>query len=166
MKGNYSADCFAKPVTALQIKTKIELISKLLNFEHDTSICIHPPKKLHNLSTQLEMPVGEYYKLQIEALILINLLAFGSDVFLYSPYPVIFDIKKEVEVFQDQSKISQAYGVYKEWFKNNKEKCFSHYTYPDLDKVGLRWFGVAVSSKYYSNCDIFWQAYFDCPNYD
>lgn len=157
----YSVDCFAKPVTLLPINIKLQLIDELLTYEKDTSTCVLPVRKLHPLSTQIDEPTAKKYRIQIEALVLINLLAFGSDVFIYSPYPVLQCIDSGKEIDFDQNTISRVFGVYKNWFNKIKATGGENFTFPDINNEGVKWFGVGVSSRIYPTMGE-WSSNFNC----
>ena len=157
----YSVDCFAEPVTRLSDSTKIGLMKTLLKYEFDTSICFWPVRKLHIMSNQLKMPQSEFYRVQVEALLFINLLALGSDVFSYSPFPVLQLTSSELEIANDQKKISKVYSLYRKWIgklKYSASNCFSH---PPLEILGIKWFGMKMSPFKYTELGQ-WSHKFDC----
>jgi hypothetical protein len=156
----YAADCFSKPVTSLTKEAKFHLMEQLLNYEYDTTVCNISVNKLSPLVTQLKKPSSDSFRIQIDALILINLLALGSDVFVYSPYPVLV-LKSTGEELSDQKNVSIAYVVYKKWLKNLHDSKFENFTPPNLSKVGLGWFGGSFEDKVNKKPGE-WSNYFDC----
>ena len=157
----YSVNCFAEPVTHLPDPVKMHLIKKLLCFEKDTSLCVWPVRKLHPLSTQLHIPFSNDYRLQVEALLLINLLAFGSDVFVFSPFPVLQNINTGEEIGIDQMTISKVYSVYRDWFRRISLFSEEGFTFPDLSKIGIKWFGMDSTPINFETMGK-WSTYFDC----
>lgn len=156
----YSPNCFAKPVTTLAKEAKLKLIEQLLQFEYDTTNCYIPVRKLFPLVTQLKSPVSDSFRIQIDALILINLIALGSDVFVYSPYPVLV-LKSTGQEVSDQQHISMVYEAYKKWFAKLRANKFENYSPPYLSEVGINWFGGAFESRIYKK-PARWSSYFDC----
>jgi hypothetical protein len=156
----YAADCFAKPVSTLRNEVKLRLIEELLKYEQDTMNCYKPVNKLSPLVTQLKKPVSDSFRIQVDALILINLIALGSDVFVYSPYPVLV-LKGTGQEISDQKHISVVFAVYKKWLANLRANNFENYTPPNLSEVGIGWFGGAFENRLYKK-PAEWSSYFDC----
>ena len=156
----YSADCFAKPVTKLPMDARLRLIEQLLEYEYNTMVCNTAPYKLSSLVTQLKKPTSDSFRIQVDALILINLIALGSDVFVYSPYPVL-TLRNTGEEVYDQHNVSMVYKAYRKWFEKLKANKFENYSPPNLNDIGIRWFGGAFEDRIYMK-PAGWSSYFDC----
>lgn len=157
----YFANCFFKPVTLLADTVKIRLIRKLLEFTSDTTMSNN---QIYNLSGRYEMvkrePESKLYSLQIEALILINYIAFSSKSFYYSPFPLLYNKKTETEICCNGKELILVIKIYKEWFRRLERNGFIDYCYPLADNQ-YEWFGSKfVQQKFNTYPE--WDKNFDC----
>lgn len=99
-------------------REKILMIEELLRYEKDTSgsamaVTCYNPK-----ISQYYIGNIQSYTLQVEALYLINIIAF-QDPFNYAPYPLLID-KKSGKINTGDI-ISQSYKSYKKWLNRVKD---------------------------------------------
>lgn len=157
----YFASCFFKEVTFLSDTTKIRLIGELLNYTSDTMKCYNP---VYNLSGHYETikrePTNKEYNLQIDALILINYIAFSSNAFIYSPYPLLFDKEANKEICCNSNDLNIVIALYKEWFRELKKNGLKGYCYPLYDKK-YEWFGSKTKQQKFNEYPA-WLSFYDC----
>lgn len=157
----YFADCFFKPVTLLADTVKIRLIKRLLEFTSDTTMSDNP---IYNLSGRYEIvkrePESKQYSLQINALILINYIAFSSNGFYYSPYPLLYNKKTETEICCNGKELILVIEIYNEWFRHLERNGFIDYCYPLADNQ-YEWFGSKFVQQRFNSYPQ-WDKNFDC----
>jgi hypothetical protein len=157
----YFANCFFKNVTKLPDSMKIRLIGELLHYTSDTIMCYNP---VYNLSGHYEIikrgPTSKEYNLQIDALILINYIAFSSNAFIYSPYPLIYDKETGKEICCDGEGLREVIVIYKSWFNRLKKGGFRDYCYPLYDKR-YEWFASKAKQHKFSEYPS-WNSFYDC----
>jgi hypothetical protein len=155
------ANCFFRSVTILPDTMKIRLIGELLNYTSDTIMCYNP---VYNLSGHYETikrePTSKEYNLQIDALILINYIAFSSNAFIYSPYPLLYDKETGKEICCYSDGLKAVIAIYKDWFKELKQKGFNGYCYPLYDKR-YEWFASKTKQQKFKEYPL-WNSFYDC----
>jgi hypothetical protein len=161
----YSANCSFGPVLKLPDTSKIRLITELFEWLSDTTICYNP---VYNLAGHYEVirktPMTKEYNLQIEALLLINYIAFSSHAFAYSPYPLLYDKRKEKEIFSFGGELTKIIERYRKWFKRAKRGGFKNYDYPLCSKR-FEWFGSKVKDRNFDTLPS-WDKSYDCKMED
>lgn len=159
----YFASCFFKEVTLLPDTTKIRLIGELLDYTSDTIMCFN---RVYNLSGHYETikrePTNREYNLQIDALILINYIAFSSNAFIYSPYPLLFDKETNKEICCCSNDLNVVVSLYKDWFMELKKSGFKDYFYPLYDKK-YEWFGSKTTQQKFNHYQS-WLSFYDCKD--
>lgn len=157
----YFAGCSFKEVTLLPDTIKFRLIAELLTYTSDSTICDNPVFNLcNNYSTVRLQPNSKKYSLQIDALILINYIAFSSNACFYSPYPILFDIENNTEINISSNALSSVIKIYQDWFSALKRKKFRDYCYPLCGKK-YEWFASRARQQKFSSTPI-WDSVYDC----
>jgi hypothetical protein len=149
-----------KKITLLSDTAKIRLINELMDFATDTSKCFVPLVILSNHYMGKTRPISKQYNCQIEALILINYIAFSSDAFTYSPYPLLYEKSSGKEVYGDGIALSAVIKIYREWFDNILKNGFSNYSYPLFDKQ-YEWFGSITKQVVFKHYPL-WSDFYSC----
>ena len=137
---SYSAGYSLKPFTFLSDSLKIELIEKLLSFENDTSICYNKVTCLIPQYYRGNNPKSLHYELQVEALHMINFIAFTHLSYFYSPFPVLYDMNSKKEIVSHSSGLKDVFSLYRKWFAKIKKKGFVNYRFP-LRGSQYKWYG-------------------------
>lgn len=157
----YFANCFFKSVTMLPDTTKIRLIGELMNYTSDTVMCYNPVYNLSgNYETIKREPTSREYNLQIDALILINYIAFSSNAFIYSPYPLLYDKETAKELCCNSDGLKAVIAIYKDWVKELKQKGFHGYCYP-LQDNRYEWFASKTKQQKFVEYPS-WNSFYDC----
>lgn len=156
----YFASCSFKEVTLLPNPDKIRLINELFKYIDDTTICYVPTTLLSNHYTGKNTPLAKEYNLQIDALILINYIAFSSSAFIYSPYPLLYDKETKKEICCYSNELMAVIDIYKKWVKKINEKGFIDYCYP-LWNNKYEWFGSKTKQKKFNEYPV-WSSFYDC----
>ncbi len=156
----YFASCSFKDVALLPDTIKIRLISELLEYMNDTAICFVPVTLLSNHYTGKKTPHTREYNLQIDGLILINYIAFSSNAFIYSPYPLLYDKEVNKEICCYSSELMTVISLYKDWFKKIREDGFVDYCYP-LWGNKYEWFESKTKQQKFNEYPV-WKTYYDC----
>lgn len=117
---------------------KLAIINKLLGFKNDTSICCLPVYSWETNGSDCTAAGSDskFYNIQIDALFMINYIAFKSMIPRYACRPVLYDKKKKVEINDQPDLIKKVFKKYTKWFaecnKNGKIKAgfpFNHGRY-------------------------------------
>lgn len=138
----YSASCHFGELPAMTDSVKLFLIESLLSKIKDTSVC---SKSVEALSYRYngrynQNPKSTRYNLQIEALILINYIALSSEAVSYSPFPVIYDKKKNREITTHSEGLTTVINCYRKWFTKAKKVGMKQYDLPLIHKR-FEWYG-------------------------
>jgi len=159
----YIANCGFKKVTMLADSTKIRLLGELLSFTSDTAMCYKPIGNYANLTIARKVPVSEEYSLKIDAIILINYVAFASNAFVYSPYPVLYDEETGKETCCNGTALDSVVDLYKNWYKSIQKNGFTDYSFPLLGQR-YEWFGCfgCKSKKSLFKQYPHWNDYYNC----
>lgn len=157
----YTANCFIKDVVSLPDTIKLKLLEELLLYTSDT---IKSYNSVINLTNHYETikhnPISKYYSLQIDALLLINYIAFSSDAFKYSPFPILYDKSTGKEICYNSQELNSIIRIYKTWFTKLKQKGFSNYSFP-LNNKRYEWFATNSKHSVYITYPI-WNTFYDC----
>lgn len=160
----YTANCFFKEVTVLPDSTKLKLLEELLYYTSDTTKCYNPVINLSNhYETIKKSPTSKEYNLQIDALLLMNYIAFSSDAFKYSPFPLLYDKITGNEIFYTSKELNSIIRIYKTWFNKLKQKGFSNYNYPLFDKR-YEWFATKAKQNIFKSYPL-WNTFYDCTEF-
>jgi hypothetical protein len=156
----YAPNCGFKPVCLLPDSTKIILIGELLSFAMDTSLYHSPVNRAANHYMGKKWPNATRYNTQISVLFFINYIAFSSQAFSYSPFPVLFDRTRGVELTFACDALDDVITLYENWYKTIKHNGFINYGLP-LWGGQYQWFGTIMANiplKKYPK----WDEYYDC----
>ncbi|MBI5373687.1 MAG: hypothetical protein HZA79_16805 [Sphingobacteriales bacterium] len=112
---------------------KIQLIKDLFSYAYDSSVSCIPIKcyspaayKKHGNNFSKDK-----LSIQVMALYHINLICFGQfAVFMYSPYPILYDAIGNKIINNDQEKIKEVFTIYMNWLNNNLKNGFTNFTFP------------------------------------
>lgn len=160
----YFAGCSFKDVTLLPDTIKLRLISELLNYTSDTAISDYSVSNLCGRYTTIKKePSKKKYNLQIDALILINYIAFSSNACFYSPYPLLYDKENNTEIFHTGKEVDAVVAIYKDWFSELKQKGLRNYCYPLFNKK-YEWFESKVKQQKFIAPPL-WDSVYDCKGF-
>lgn len=137
----YKIRAYPLPFTDTSIDT-IEAIGELLKMRGDTRICALPIMCYNPLVSQLYMGTTENYSIQVEALFIVNQLAFEK-AFFYSPYPVLVDKINRSQASISGKVIDDAYEAYYRWYKKLKKigmRGIRSGNIMPLDDAKVRWY--------------------------
>ena len=138
--GNY-CDYSYGPVILAADSLKIPIIKALLELSEDSSLCCKPVARYgSNQNQRKTVPKSATYNLQIDALYTLNMIAFGSYIRTYSPYPVLYDTTTMEEINNDPSKIKEVFEIYRKWFTDAQDLGFRNYEFP-LINTRYKWYG-------------------------
>lgn len=160
----YSASCYFGELPKMTDSVKLFLIETLLSKINDTSVCGKPVEALsyryrgrHNRN-----PQSTRYSLQIEALVLINYIALSSDAISYSPFPVIYDKKREKEITASGKELDDVIKCYKKWFEKIKRKGLKQYSLPMISQK-YEWYGSLYQKQRMFEAPQKWEKLYSCP---
>lgn len=157
----YFAGCSFKKVTLLPDTIKLRLIAELLNYTSDTTVCDNPVFHLcGKYNTTRLQPASKQYSLPIDALLLINYIAFSSNACFFSPYPLLYNKENKTEVFYPGKELDHVIALYKSWFDDLKKKGFRDYCYPLYGKR-YEWFAGRVKQQKFNRAPL-WNSLYDC----
>ena len=129
------------PVIGAADSLKIPIIKALLELSEDSSLCCKAVKRYGSNQNQGKIvPKSATYNLQIDALYTLNMIAFGSYIRTYCPYPVLYDTTTMEEINNDPSKIKEVFEIYRKWFSEAQDLDFKNYEFP-LINTRYRWYG-------------------------
>lgn len=117
-------------------RSKVKLIKALLSYSNDESVSCMTVKCYDKKSFQKYGNSFRDLKLttQIMALYHINLICFGQyAVFMYSPYPVLYDTLDKKVINNDPQRVAEVYLIYKNWVNTNSNNGFTNFNFPLLD---------------------------------
>lgn len=112
---------------------KIQLIKELFSYASDSSVSCIPVKCY---SPAIYKKYGnnfskETLSIQIMALYHVNLICFAQyAVFMYSPYPILYDTIDKRIINNDQKKIKEVFTIYIKWLDDNLKNGFTDFTFP------------------------------------
>ena len=161
----YSASCYFGDVAKFSDSVRISLIEQLLDgIENDTLVCAKPVEALsyRYRGRYNRNPESTSYNLQIEALILINYIAFSSDAINYSPFPVLINKKTKKEFTTTGRELNAVIKDYQKWFKKIKRNGFDDYSFPLLNK-NHEWYGSLYTKQKKFTKTPAWEKFYDCP---
>ena len=156
----YFVGCGLKDITLLPDSTKIRLIGNLLSYTTYTAKCFAPVTLLSNHYMGKKNPISKEYNLQIDALILINYIAFSSNAFIFSPYTLLYDKENKKEICCKSKALYEVIDIYKEWYKNIQTNGFVNYSYPLLNGR-YEWFGSKTQQKVFKRYPE-WLDFYSC----
>lgn len=120
----------------------LNAIRDLLSFAGDKRICALPIRNYNRLRSQLYLGGIKNYSIQVEALFIINQLAF-PDWYNYSSYPILVNSKNHVEAAISGPLVQEAYNAYKKWYKKLKKYGLTGMRLKKvkpLDETLVKWF--------------------------
>ena len=123
---------------------RIVLIGELIKFIEDTSICSNKVYGYPNFQYNgcyYFAPASKSFTLSIEALFIINRVAYFKYINRISCYPVLFDVIKKHEVNNDFTAISIIGKHYKEWYEQLKAQGKFPQDFQYLNSSQIRWWG-------------------------
>jgi hypothetical protein len=134
---------------------------ELLSYTSDPVMCDNP---IYNLSGRYTLtrkqPLSKEYNLQIDALVLINYIAFSSNAFLYCPYSLLYDKETGKEICCNSEGLNIIIAIYKDWFSELKKKGLNGYRYPLFDKR-YEWFASKPKQQKFNKYPS-WNNLYDC----
>lgn len=122
---------------------KIKVIEKLFDFTSDSSICCKKVLGYENADypgCYSGRPSTNIFSIRIEALFIINRIAYNSFTSRIGCFPVLYDTVTEQEVNENNCMVDLMVGHYKEWFEMYK-KTGKLPTYLFLNKSRVKWWG-------------------------
>lgn len=123
---------------------KIRIIERMFDFISDTSLCCKKVIGYENMDYPgcfSELPTSDKFSIRVEALFIINRIAYNSFTSRIGCYPVLYDTETMKEVNTDNCLISIMVEHYKKWFKLYKERGkLPDYFY--LNEGRIRWWGM------------------------
>lgn len=160
----YSAACDFGELPKMTDSIRLFLIESLLSKINDTSACFKPVEALsyRYKGRYNRNPQSTRYNLQIEALVLINYIALSSDAVSYSPFPVIYDKKKEKEITTSGKELDDVIKCYKKWFEKIKRKGLKQYSLPMISKK-YEWYGSLYQKQRMFDSPSKWENLYSCP---
>ncbi|MBW7943278.1 MAG: hypothetical protein H3C64_13040 [Candidatus Kuenenia stuttgartiensis] len=160
----YWASCYFGELPNMTDSVKLFLIESLLSETNDTSVCGKPVEALsyRYRGRHDRNPMSTRYNLQIEALILINYIAFSSDAVSYSPFPVIYDKRKKKEITTAGKELNAVIKCYNKWFKQIKKNGFGQYSLPMISKK-YEWYGSLYQKQRLFDTPPKWEKLYSCP---
>lgn len=122
---------------------KIRIIERMFDFISDTSLCCSKVMGYENMDYPgcfSEIPTSDKFSIRVEALFIINRIAYNSFTSRIGCYPVLYDTETMKEVNNDNCLVSIMVEHYKRWFKMYKERGkLPDYFY--LNRGRIRWWG-------------------------
>lgn len=160
----YWASCYFGELPKMTDSVKFFLIEALLSKINDTAVCGKPVEVLsyRYRGRYSRNPQSTRYNLQIEALVLINYIAFSSDAVGYSPFPVLIDKKSKKEFTTIGKELNAVVREYQKWFKKIKQNGFKNYQLPLMNKK-YEWYGSLYSKQRVFTKTPEWAKLYDCP---
>lgn len=160
----YSASCYFGGLPNMTDSVKLSLIASLLSKTDDTSVCGKPVEALsyRYRGRYFRNPQSARYNMQVEALVLINYIAFSSDAVEYSPFPVLIDKKSKKEFTTTGKELKAVIRDYEKWFKKIKQNGFKNYQLPLLNKK-YEWYGSLYSKQRIFAKTTEWTKFYNCP---
>ena len=166
MSKYYWASCYFGELPNMTDSVKLFLIASLLSKTDDTSVCGKPVEALsyRYRGRYNRNPQSTRYNLQIEALILINYIAFSGDAVEYSPFPVLFNKKRSKEFTTAGKDLSPVIREYQKWFTKIKQHGFNNYQLPLMSKK-YEWYGSLYSKQRKFSKTPEWARFYNCPTF-
>jgi len=127
----------------LDDSVKIKIIEELLYFTSDTSLCCSEVKAYDNIDYPgcfNEIPSAKRLSVRVEALFIINRVAYNSFTYRIGCYPVLYDSETKREINNDNCLINIMIERYREWFRMYK-KTGKLPDYQFLNEGRIRWWG-------------------------
>ncbi len=103
---------------------KLEIIDQLLKYENDTTTCCLDVigRGYNGIEGCRGVPKSKRFNIQIDALFMINRLAWPKITELYSCYNVLVDTLTNEEINNDPKKIKLLFQDYRKWYDECKAK--------------------------------------------
>ncbi len=134
---------YYREIYSLEDSLKISVIEKIFEFTSDTSTCFTSVRIYENPDypgCYIEPPLSKVYPIRIEALFIINRIAYNPFAFRIGCYPVLFDTETLKEINDDNCLINLIIERYREWFKMYK-LTGKLPDYEFLNSGRIRWWG-------------------------
>jgi hypothetical protein len=131
----------------LDFDTKLKIIEKLLSFKNDTMTACLPVRSYgYNgiENTCQGNPRTKRFSVQVEALYLINQLAFPNASSFYYCFPVIIDCRTNKEVNDDLQAVKSLYEIYETWYSEIKRTGKIDGDFP-FNTINYKWYGGRIS---------------------
>lgn len=99
---------------------KLGVIERLLQFASDTSSCCNSVQSYDNVEypgCYNVFPVSKSYSIRIEALFIINRIAYNPFTYRIGCYPVLYDSEKKQEINNNNCLVNVMVERYQKWFK-------------------------------------------------
>jgi len=126
-------------------RKRIEILSQLLDYEGDTSICSKRVCKYGY--TDSKRPTTYSYPIEVDALYLLTTLAVGGYATQYCPYPVLIDTLTGREIDNSPQDVSKVYAIYRNWLRESKKNGFVKFNVP-LRNSRYAWYGIRKTRNY------------------
>ena len=126
---------------------KIIIIERILEYTSDTTLCCRRIRDYENMEYCYQIkPKSNHFPIRIEALFVINRIAYNSLTSRIACYPVLFDSITGQEINNNNHLIDVMVEHYKEWFRMYKEtgKLPGDYFY--FNRGRIKWWGKHLSS--------------------
>lgn len=136
-----------REVCRLPDSIKIRIIEKVFEFVSDTSMCCQKVNMYQNIDHMgcfNYWPSSKDFSIRVEALFIINRIAYYPITFRVGCYPVLFDTETKREINDDNSLINIMIEHYREWLKEYKRTDKLPY-YRFLREGRIRWWGMHLS---------------------
>ncbi|WP_187773850.1 hypothetical protein [Sphingobacterium hotanense] len=130
-----------------EFKERVEILKQLSHYFDDYSLC---SKAVEALLPAIGMPrtIGHdsketRYTIAVEAMFLINWMAFGDMAAFLSTKPILFDVEKKTAVaYDDYKSIKKLAKLYRRWVKKKqKDEDISMFEMFELDSGQVIWEG-------------------------
>ena len=113
-------DYWLDPFINMADSNKLKIVSKLLTFENDTSLCCMDAtsRSFNGIEGCRGKPKNvNRFNIQIDALFMINRLCWPKTMEFYSCTPVLYDQKKKIVINSNPKKISLVFKDYIQWYQ-------------------------------------------------
>ena len=127
----------------LQDSIKLKVVEYLLHFASDTSNSCSSVQSYDNFEypgCYNVSPVSKNFSIIIEALFIINRIAYNPVTYRIGCYPVLYDSEKKQEINNNNCLINLMVEHYREWFKMYK-KTGKLPDYHFLNDGRIKWWG-------------------------
>jgi hypothetical protein len=126
-------------------RERIEILSQLLEYEGDTSICSKIVCRYGY--TDNKPPSTVSYPIEVDALYLLTTLSVGGYATQYCPYPVLIDTLTGQEIDNSPQDVAKVYAIYRNWFRESKKNGFAKFNVP-LRNSRYAWYGTRKTRSY------------------
>src|SRR5690606_25983784 len=128
-------------INMLHDSIKMRIIDSLFQYVSDTSNCCNSVQSYEIIDypgCYIVSPTSKYFSIEIEALFIINRVAYNTATFRIGCYPVLFDSEKKQEINNNNCLINLMVEHYRKWFKMYKETG-KRPDYRFLNEGRIRW---------------------------